>query len=284
MQTWTIKTLLGWTTDYFKKFNIEWPHLEAEILLAHTLNLKRIELYTNFERELKKEELAQFKKLIQRRSLHEPLAYITRYQPFMSLDFYVDPAVLIPRPETEKMVEVVIDVIKKSNVQCPVSLLDIGTGSGAIAVTLAKYLPNIKVIGIDSSADAIKIAQKNAEAHKVADRCQFMVGNMFEGIKQKFDIIVSNPPYIPTADIDKLEADVKDWEPKQALDGGPDGLDYIRTLINEGPKYLKDDGYLIFEFGINQAERIKDLAKGIFKEFKIIKDNSGLERIFIGKK
>ena len=284
MESWTIKRLLDWTTDYFKKYNIEWPHLEAEILLAHALKFKRIELYTKHEQILTPEELGKFKGFIQRRSQHEPIAYITNNQPFMSLDFYVDRSALIPRPETEKLVEVVIDFIKTLPVtHSPLLITDLGTGSGCIAVSLAKYLPNIKVIGIDSSPEAIKIAQKNAEAHNVLDRCEFVVGDMFQSLltfmtqkPEEINLIVSNPPYIPTADIDTLETDVKGWEPGGALDGGPDGLDYIKKLIEQATCPL------IFEFGINQAEKIKELAKTKFKEIKILRDNSGTERIFVG--
>jgi release factor glutamine methyltransferase len=287
METWTISKILDWTTEYLKKLNMEWPHLEAEILLAHALDLKRIGLYTNYERILRAEELSRFKQLIQRRSKHEPIAYITGNQPFMSLDFHVDRSVLIPRPETEKLVEVVIDLIKSSIVHRPSSLVaDIGTGSGAIAVSLTKYLPQIKVIGIDSSANAVKIAQKNAERHKVNDRCEFVVGDMLNQFDDtcKFDIVASNPPYIPTADINALQADVKDYEPREALDGGEDGLLYIKKLIQDSPKYLKDDGYLMFEFGINQADNIMELTKDKFEETKIIKDASGVERLYLGRK
>lgn len=262
-----------------------WTIFETEILLAHTLGLKRIELHTNHKKVLSQAELSRFKSLIKRRSKHEPIAYITNRQPFMSLDFYVDRSVLIPRPETEELVELTIDLIKSSPVtRHPLLVADIGTGCGAIAISLAKYLPDIKVIGIDSSPDAIKIAQRNAEHHKVDNRCQFIIGNMLEPLKEKFDIIVSNPPYIPSDDIDHLEPDVKDWEPRKALDGGKDGLSCIRKLIQESPKYLKKEGFLVFEFGINQAEKIKELTKGVFQEIKIIKDASGKERFFLGRK
>ena len=260
---------------------MEWPHLEAEILLAYSLKLKRIELYTNHERVLTKEELGRFKELIQRRSKHEPIAYITGIQPFMSLDFYVDHTVLIPRPETEKLVEVVIDSIKSLIPHTPSLTADIGTGCGAIAISLAKYLPNIKVIGIDSSPDAIKIAQRNAEHHQVTDRCQFIVGNLFEPLKEKADIIVSNPPYIPSSEIDKLQIDIKDWEPKEALDGGENGLEYIRKLIENAPNCLKPKGLLLIEIGFDQGNKAIKLAQDQKKydEINIIKDLNGEDRI-----
>ncbi|MFC1510938.1 peptide chain release factor N(5)-glutamine methyltransferase [Candidatus Margulisiibacteriota bacterium] len=256
------------------------PRIEVEILLAHALELKRIDLYTKYEQTIPSHHLSIFQSLLQRRLQHEPIAYITGYQPFMSLDFEVNQLVLIPRPETEKLVEVVIDTIKESKVRCPMSnVADVGTGSGCIAVSLAKYLPEIKVTGIDSSPESIKIAQRNAQKHGVEDRCQFLTGDMFEPLSSKPDLIISNPPYISTADIETLEPNVRDWEPKQALDGGQDGLDYIRRLIEEGPKY---SNCLIFEFGINQAEKIKELAKDKFKNVKIIRDHAEKERIFSG--
>lgn len=276
MQQWTITKLHEWTGKYLNS------RLEAEILLAYSLKLKRIELYTNHKRVLNEKELADFKKLIQRRKQGEPIAYITGTQPFMSLEFFVDRSVLIPRPETEKLVEVAIDHI--SHITPHISHLtisDIGTGSGAIAISLAKYLPEIKVIGIDTSPDAINIAQKNAEHHKVTDRCEFEIGDLLEPLKEKIDLIVSNPPYIPTKVIETLETDVKDWEPIQALDGGVDGLDYIRKLINQAPDYMNSNGRLLIEIGFDQGEKVKSLAEnsGKYKEIGIIKDLNGKERI-----
>jgi release factor glutamine methyltransferase len=275
IETWTITKLLDWTTEYFKKYNIEWPHLEAEILLAHSLGLKRIELYTNHERVLTPAELGRFKQLIQRRSKHEPIAYITGVQPFMSIEFFVDRTVLIPRPETEKLVEAAIELLKQGTV------VDIGTGSGAIAISLAKYLPDAKVIGTDSSPAAIEIAKKNAEHHNLADRIEFIVGDLFEPLKDKVDMIVSNPPYIPSKEIEKLETDVKDWEPREALDGGEDGLNYIRILIEKAPEHLKPNGHLLFENDYNQSQKVKQLVEncGKYKSIKIIKDLNGKERI-----
>jgi release factor glutamine methyltransferase len=162
-------------------------------------------------------------------------------------------------------------------------IADIGTGSGCIAVSLAKYLPNVSVTGIDSSPEAIKIAKKNAERHKVNDRCRFVAGNWLEPLKEKVDIIVSNPPYIPSAVIDTLQPEVKNWEPREALDGGKDGLDFIQKLISEVPNHLILKGLLVFEFGFDQAIRIGSLAEDKFKKIDIQRDYNGLERIFIGQ-
>ncbi|MFC1568357.1 peptide chain release factor N(5)-glutamine methyltransferase [Candidatus Margulisiibacteriota bacterium] len=272
--TWTISSLLS---------QPPLPRLEAELLLAHSLGLKRIDLYTKHERALTEEDLIKFKELVRRRRQHEPIAYITGTQPFVSLEFLVDQSVLIPRPETEELVEKTIDLAK--DLEGPLAIADIGTGSGCIAVSLAKFLPQARVIGIDSSADAIEIAQKNAKHHQVEDRCSFFKGDLFEPLKEKMDIIVSNPPYIPTAEIETLEPDVKGWEPRGALDGGQDGLDYIRKLINEAPDHLSIDpyvGYLILEFGLEQSAEIKNLAKDKFGSLEIKKDQQGKDRFFIG--
>ncbi|MEA3492904.1 MAG: peptide chain release factor N(5)-glutamine methyltransferase [Candidatus Margulisiibacteriota bacterium] len=270
MEVWTITKLHKWTSRYLNS------RLEAEILIAYSLKLKRIELYINHERVVNEKELADFKKLIQRRKQGEPIAYITGTQPFMSLEFFVDRSVLIPRPETERLVEVVID-----HHGSQLTIADIGTGSGAIAISLAKYLPEIKVIGIDTSPDAIKISQKNAEHHKVSGRCEFRIGNLLEPLKEKVDLIASNPPYIPTQDIETLETDVKDWEPIQALDGGVDGLDYIRKLVNQAPDYLNSNGRLLIEIGFDQGGKVKSLVEnnGKYKTIEIIRDLSGKDRI-----
>jgi release factor glutamine methyltransferase len=300
MDNWTIGKLLSWTTEYYQKNKLDSPRLEAEILLAHTLGLKRIELYLKFEQVVKTEQLAQFKSYLQRRLKHEPLAYLTHNQPFMSLDFYVDQNVLIPRPETELLVENCITLIRHSSFVIRHStILDLGTGSGCIAISLAKFLPEISVVGLDSSPEAIAVAKKNAAKLGVADRCHFLVGDMlnFPNVgagftsyrdtqyrdmpARSFDIIVSNPPYIPTAEIEKLQPEVKDWEPRQALDGGADGLNYIRQILKVGSNHCTTA--LLFEFGCGQAPAIKALDVSRFKEVKIIKDLNGLERIWSGE-
>jgi release factor glutamine methyltransferase len=283
MELWTVSKLLDWTTNYFKKFNIEWPHLEAEILLAHALGLKRIDLYIQHERILNKEELAKFKDLIKRREKKEPIAYITNNQPFMSLDFYVDQSVLIPRPETELLVGIIIDLIK--NDSRLITIADIGTGSGCIAVSLAKYLPQVKTIGIDASQEAIVIAHKNAVKHGLENRCEFRFGSLLDPLAEKVDMILSNPPYIQSDQIEKLQEEVAIWEPRDALDGGKDGLEYIRKIIEQAPAHLASEGKIYIEIGFDQKEKVKELARetGKYQEIRIIKDLSGKDRIFYGK-
>jgi len=291
----TIAEALIFATKFLEKHSIEDASLEAEILLCHVLALNRASLITHNQQTIEPQKYETLKHFLFRRAQHEPSAYIIGKQPFMSLDFFVDHSVLIPRPETEQLVEVVLRV---AGHESQVMILDVGTGSGAIAVSLAKYLPYAKIMGIDSSEEAIKMAQKNAEYHKVSDRCQFIVGNVLEPLKNVgaafmaarnkwtvpiFDLIVSNPPYIPTSEIENLQAEVKNWEPRQALDGGKDGLFYLRKLIEEGPKLLKKGGYLILEFGQGQAPALKKLARGTFKKIEILKDFSQKDRIFCGQ-
>ncbi|MFC1495904.1 peptide chain release factor N(5)-glutamine methyltransferase [Candidatus Margulisiibacteriota bacterium] len=209
----------------------------------------------------------------------KPLAYELKSQPFMDFDFYVDQNVLIPRPETEQLVEKAIEEIKNLKLKIKnLELLDLGTGSGCIAVSLAKYFSHVKITAVDSSPDALAVARKNAKIHNVYDRIEFIEGNLLEPLAgRKFDLIISNPPYIPSKDIETLDSGVKEWEPRKALDGGVDGLDYIRKLIQEGPEYLNPGGMLIFEMGYGQAEAIRRLCPGV----EIIKDYAGIDRIAI---
>lgn len=284
--TWTISSILDWTTLYFTKHGIENPHLEAEILLAHALLMKRIDLYVNHDKALNDEQLAAFKKLVLRRVKKEPTAYIIGHKPFMSLEFEVSKDVLIPRPDTEKLVEAVIDLSKKG-MNAP-AILDIGTGSGAVAVSLAYYIKDADITATDISQKAIEIAGKNAVKHSVENRINFITGNLFENIPKdkSYDIILSNPPYIPTEEIKKLQPEITGFEPVNALDGGKDGLDYFRKIVDSINGFLKPGGYLLFEIGFGQADKVVEIinAKGIFEDIKVEKDHSEIDRIVMAKK
>lgn len=275
-----IAAALSWGNAYLESYKIESPHLEAEILLAHAAKTTRSELIIRPGKELSRRQHAFYQEFISRRAKHEPTAYITGYQPFMGLDFFVDRSVLIPRPETELLVETALKQLT--------TILDLGTGSGCIAVTLAKLLPNANVVGVDSSPKALKVARKNAKRHQVANRCQFILGDLFQKLTtktprhQEFNLIISNPPYIPTKEIETLQPEVRDWEPRQALDGGKDGLKYIRQLLSESSRHLKSHGLLIFEFGCGQADDIMNSAEKSYNNITIIKDLSGHPRIFVG--
>jgi len=254
---------------------------EKEILMCHALGIDHARLISH--PELFDEKNTKYLSYKKRRLKHEPVAYITGFQPFMGLKIFVGRSVLIPRPETEELVEKAIDIIKQNTVHGKrYTVHDIGTGSGAIAIVLTKNLPNIKVIGIDSSPKAIKIAKKNAKYHKVSKRCKFVIGDLLDTINIKADMIISNPPYIPTDQIKNLMPDVKDWEPHSALNGGRDGLKYIKEIIKTAPKYLKKEGVLLLEFGINQSKEIKKAAGNYFSKVNILNDLSEKERFLIG--
>ncbi|MFC1768090.1 peptide chain release factor N(5)-glutamine methyltransferase [Candidatus Margulisiibacteriota bacterium] len=278
---WTIKRLLDWTTEHFTKHQIENPHLEAEILLAHALNTERIKLYVNFEQEVNEKDRGTFRDYVTRRTKKEPTAYITGYQPFMSLKFKVTRDVLIPRPETELLLQEAVNIAKSYDKK--LSVLDIGTGSGAIAVSLARFTDNIEVCATDLSKKALEIAAENAKIHKVEGKVKFIETDIFPKENIKFDIIISNPPYIKSGDIKDLQTEVKDYEPVQALDGGKDGLDYYRKILDKAGNYINKEGYLLLEIGSEQSKQIVDLINNGLKpnNIEVKKDLSGIERMVI---
>jgi release factor glutamine methyltransferase len=248
---------------------------EKEILMCHALKIPRAQLLIH--PELYDENNPDYRLMEARRLKHEPLAYITGHQPFFGIRILVDRNVLIPRPETEELIEHALKLMKKRDGL----VYDIGTGSGAIAVCIAKHLPDISMIGTDTSPEAVEIAKKNAVMHQVEKRCSFIVTDLFEGLTEEAEMIVSNPPYIPTGDIPGLMPDVKDWEPVSALDGGADGLDHIRRIIDYAPDYLTEDGLLVMEFGYGQVEKVKLEANRNFAEVEILKDLSGIDRFLV---
>ena len=291
-QQWIIKDLLAVTSDYLKKKDIDNPRLCAEILLAHQLNTTRIKLYLDFDRPLNEKDINEYRALIQRRLKREPVQYITGVQEFWSLEFNLNPLVLIPRPETEILVEQIITIIKDKKAAGEtgnLSVLDIGTGSGAIAVSIASELPDADIWATDVSAEALEVAKANACKHGVENRINFVEGDLFSAIKdttQLFDVIVSNPPYIPREDYDSLPPEVGQYEPRTALDGGEGGLFFIRRLILEAKDFLKPGGRLLIEMAPFQTARAMDLAAqtGVYEEQKIIKDYSHKDRVVMAKK
>ena len=280
-EPWTIKKILDWTTEHFKKHRIEDPHLEAEILLAHALKSERIKLYIDFEKEPDKMGLEVFKGYIARRIKREPTAYITGHKYFMSLDLKVTPDVLIPRPETELLIENAVELSRAFDQK--ISALDIGTGSGAIAVSLAKFIDNIEVYATDSSKKALDVALENAKKHKVEGKIKFFEADLFPKDGQKFDIIISNPPYIKTSDISGLQPEVKDFEPTTALDGGADGLEYYRRIIHAAGNYLKEGGFLLLEIGADQSIPVTGIINEKLRSKNVLmkKDIRGLDRVVI---
>lgn len=277
---WTILKILQWTAGFFKQRGIESPRPAAEILLAHTLKCDRIDLYLNHDQPLQSQELARFKQLIQRRIQREPVAYIIGIKEFWSLDFKVTPDVLIPRPETEGLVEAALRHLPGDEIQA----LELGCGSGAISIALAHERPNWSYLALDISEKAIGIARSNAQMHLPKDSIGFMVGHWFDAIgyqKVGYELIVSNPPYIPKDHLPVLEAEIRRYEPLKALDGGRDGLSSIRQIVQNAPRYLKPGGLLLIEIGHDQGAEVAALGRetGAYDHIFVEKDFAGHDRI-----
>ena len=258
---------------------VESARLDAEVLLAHVLNCRRLYLYVDAAKNLSPAQIERYEKIIAQRAEKIPVAYLTGQREFMGLNFAVTPAVLIPRPDTEILAQLAIE--KLSAVEHP-TFADIGTGSGAIAVSILKYVKNSTAAAVDISEDAINCAKFNAEKFGVDDRINFHVGNLFEPLRgKKFHAIVSNPPYIPTEDLSTLQAEVQ-REPKLALDGGIDGLNFYRRIAEDAPNFLFNGGFVAVEIGINQAAAVQSLFQKNFSNVEILRDLSGIERVVAG--
>lgn len=278
-EVWTVLKVLQWTAGYFRDRGIEGGRLDAELLLSDTLKLDRVGLYLNYDRPLTAAELEAFRAGVGRRAKREPLQYIRGQAEFWSLPFAVSPAVLIPRPDTEVLVE---EALKR--VFGPCRILDVGTGSGAIAIALAHERPEAQVEGVDISSQALAVAQGNAERNGVAGRMTLQIGDLHQLSGSGFDLVVSNPPYIPTADLSGLMPEVREFEPLQALDGGGDGLDAYRALAAQARILLQPGGWLLLEVGIAQAVAVADLLRnaGLIEVFTRA-DYAGVARVVGGQ-
>ena len=283
---WRVVDLLDWTTRYFQQHGIPNPRLDAEVLLGHLLEKGRLQLYLDFEMPIFQEHLALYRELIKKRIAHTPVSYLTNRKEFMSLDFYVDERVLIPRQETEQLVETILSEKTGDSAR----LLELGTGSGVIATSLAVHQPEWDIIATDISEPALAVAQKNAETHACTSQIKFLSGDLFDPIKAmdptgdiRFDWIVSNPPYVKKTEWDTLRPDVRDYEPEIALLAGDDGLAMIRCLIAEAPEYLAPNGKLILEIGDTQADTVRPLidAEPTYSTYKVLKDYADKERIVL---
>ncbi len=277
---WTVKRILDWTIPHLKSHGSESPRLDAEILLAHARGCPRIQLYTNFDQPLTDEQRAVMRDLVKRRAAAEPVAYLVGHREFFGLDFRVTKDVLVPRPDTETLIVEAIEGLKPL---AQPRVLDIGTGSGCIAIALAVRCPQAVVTAVDLSEPALAIARENAAKHNVADRIRFLSGDLFAPLPdaEPFDLIASNPPYIASAEIETLQPDVRLHEPRSALDGGPDGLDIIRRLIAEAPRYLVPQGKLLIEISGEQAEAVMQLltANGSYDGIAVLKDLAKQPRV-----
>lgn len=274
-------SLLTWATTYFKDHAIDSPRSTAEILLAYALGRTRLDLYLRYDQPLIEEELAAFKILIKRRLAHEPVAYIVGEKEFFSLAFRVSPAVLIPRPETECLVERIMDIMDARASQKPLSVLDLGTGSGALVISLASERPGHLYYASDLSIDALRMARFNAVENGQQGRIQFFAGTYLDATNGPFDLIVSNPPYVRHAELKRLQPEIRNFEPKIALDGGPDGLDAYRQLIQQAPAQLAPGGMLVFEIGGDQKAPIQQLASGDdrYDSALFYEDYAGIDRV-----
>jgi release factor glutamine methyltransferase len=286
--TWTILKIIQWATSYFKSNQIDSPRLTIEILLAHVLGVDRIDLYLAFDQPLHAEELILLKSLIKRRLNHEPVAYITGKKEFFGLEFEVSSGVLIPRPETEFLVEEALKVIPDNAGLSPMKILDMGTGSGAIVIALSKNKPGHHFFASDISLSALCIAGANAKNHGVQN-IRFFASDWFAPIAHNnatFDLIVSNPPYIPISVIAHLAPEINRYEPSLALEGGDDGMNAVRILIGAAPSYLKPGGMMLLEIGYDQRDRVfQEIEKSHhFMLEKFVKDYSGHDRIAFFRK
>jgi release factor glutamine methyltransferase len=288
---WTVRRLLEWTTGFFTRKEVDSPRLSAELLLAHVLSYPRIKLYTDYERELSEKDLATYRGLVQRAGEHEPIAYLTGRAHFFNLEFEVSPAVLIPRPDSETLVENVLQLSRNSpGFEAP-RVLDLCTGSGCIAAAIAHHLKNAVVIATDVSDAAVAVAKGNVTRLGLDGHVTVVQGDLFDALKDvpdpsPFDLIVANPPYIPTAQVEQLDRNVREFEPRVALDGGIDGLVIHRRIVAEAPGRLRIGGRIYLEIQFDQGKVVKEMLEGSaeLEDVRIIKDYGGNERLVTGRR
>ncbi|MCC7201337.1 MAG: peptide chain release factor N(5)-glutamine methyltransferase [Nitrospirae bacterium] len=280
----TVAGLLRWANDYLVCRKVPSPYIDAEYILAQILGCRRNDLLIYPDRILTQPQIEQFNASIERRGRREPLQYITGEVEFRGLMFKVNADVLIPRPETELLVDEVVNIINKKTV----TVLDLCTGSGCIAVSIAKELTEGSVYAVDISEGAVTVARENALRNQVEERITFLTGDLFRAtdkinLKGRIDIIVSNPPYVSAEEMEELQPEIRDYEPASALFGGEDGLDFYRSIIRESPLYLAPGGSVILEMGYGQAGRIRELfdREERFRNIRIEKDLAGIERIIM---
>jgi release factor glutamine methyltransferase len=275
---WTMLKVIQWTTEHFQQKGIDNPRLEAEVLLAHLLGIDRMGLYLNYETPLTEEERAAYREMIQRRTAGEPIAYIVGYKEFWSMRFAVSPECLIPRPETEHLVEEAMRI--GNELQPPLRALEIGHGCGAVAIALATELEGAQIVATDISPGVRSLAQENIEAHGMGGRIQLILEDLYPSGKGPFDLICSNPPYIPTGEILQLAPEVRDYEPLTALDGGEDGLRFFREIAQGAPDFLAEGGWLLLEMGKGQDPQVAAILQGRgFTHIDLIPDYAGVKRV-----
>lgn len=286
--------------EYLESKGISGARLDAELLLGEVLALSRVELYTNHDRPMSPPEVTGFRELLRRRAAREPVAYILGRREFWSLELEVDRRVLIPRPETELLVETALralgrdlvdsartplDQVRAKVAVCEARVLDIGTGSGAVAVALAVEGQNLRLVATDQSHASLELAPRNAERHGVADRIEFRHGDLFAALSahEKFDLIVSNPPYVKTSEVDRMEPEVRSWEPASALVSGDDGMKTTRRMIDGAAAHLDADGWLLIEVGTQAADVRAHFEAGGWRDVTTFNDLASRERVVAGR-
>ncbi len=288
-KSWTVGELLRVTADYLRSKNLDSPRLNAELLLALQLRLDRVQLYLNLEKPLNENEVSGYRSLIKRRINREPLQHITGIQEFWSLNFTVGPEVLVPRPDTEVLVEKIIGLYKGKRLGDSPKILDLGTGSGVLAVVLAREIPGAEIWATDLSQDALGVAALNSRQHGVEKRIHLLLGDLFEAIQDprlKFEVVVSNPPYIPSRLLDSLVPEVRDYEPRLALNGGEDGIRVVTRIIKGAPDRLIPGGWLAIEMDPDQTLEAMNLMEevGHYALPERIKDYSRRYRVVMAQK
>jgi release factor glutamine methyltransferase len=286
-EAWTIRRVIAWASDDLKKRGLSSPRLDVELLLGLVLKMTRVQLIIDADRPLAQEELDRYKALHKRRRAGEPVAYLTGVREFYGRPFRVDARVLVPRPDTEILVETAL--ARTRHVSLSARVLDLCTGSGCVAISLGRERPTTRVLAVDISPGALTLAQENA-LRLGAVNVGFLLGDLFAPLgasgrtaRARFDLITANPPYIPDEEIPTLQQDVRDFEPKLALAGGPDGLDIVRRIIAEAPAHLEEGGCLAIEVAFGQAPAARDLFEGRgFRSIEIARDLGGVERVVSG--
>ncbi len=274
---WTIQKILAWTSAYFSDKGLDSPRLDAELLIAHALDFDRTRLYMELNKPLQEVERTAIRSLVRRRAQREPVAQIIGWRGFWKHEFKVDSRVLTPRPDTERLVERAIEVMVNTD---GARIVDVGTGSGCIAISLALDLPHCEVLAVDRCSDALAVAKANGERLAMG-RVEWLQGDLLSPVHSPINLVVSNPPYIPSNDIDNLMPEVARFEPRSALDGGPDGLEVIDRLVGQAERVLAPGGYLMLEIGHDQGQHMLAMLDSYsgFKNCRLIKDYGGRDRV-----
>lgn len=285
----TVREALQEGAELLSRAGVESARLDAELLLGKAFGRTREEIYLNYETELGREVEELFNALLRRRARREPIAYITGEREFWSLGFLVTPEVLVPRPETELLVEVTLELVKKSEGNHPVKILDLGTGSGIVAVSLAKEIDDVELWATDLSARALKVAQTNAMRHGVEEKIRFLPGDAFEPVRGQtdfFNVIVSNPPYVRRGELGSLPPEIREWEPRLALDGGADGLVFYRRIAEESHFYLAGGGFVAVEIGADMGAEVCRLFAGAgrYSTPSVYQDYARMDRVVVAQR